>query len=218
MEAFKKLKYPAGLLHQLKRKAIGIMDRTTRGEERTKEYMAVPSSRKGEGLTKYLLAAGARVSQSSGRKIGDLVAQKSRTHDQNTMSVIYEIPCSRCESVYYGETSRGFEKRKNEHKNDVRLHRTSNSLVRHIDETNHLPNWDRSRILHTGLDKKTRRLTEAALITTNETTNHREGFYTLAKTTAKLLTLPNSNSRAADLTALAGSGHRPSRILIPHGD
>ena len=72
-----------------------------------------------------------------------------------------------------------------EHRRDVRAHRTSNSLVVHIDERGHLPKWDETQILSTGSSKTVRKVVEAAHIATRNNTNHRDGFVCLAKSTAE---------------------------------
>ncbi|MPD03976.1 hypothetical protein E2C01_099638 [Portunus trituberculatus] len=78
------------------------------------------------------------------------------------------------------------DKRLKEHKNDLRNHRTTNSLVVHAEKYNHLPNWEQVTAVHTGLDKK-RKLVEAAYIASREATNHRNGFVNLSRTAARLI-------------------------------
>lgn len=64
---------------------------------------------------------------------------------------------------YYGETGQGFERRIKEYKSDVLYHRTTNSLVLHSDEHDHLPNWERAKTNHKGFEKgKRKKLVEAA--------------------------------------------------------
>ena len=60
-------------------------------------------------------------------------------------------------------------------------------MVVHIDEFGHLPNWNGVKILHNGLEKKKRRLTEAAYIISNRSTNHRDGFFRLAEGAARTI-------------------------------
>ena len=74
-----------------------------------------------------------------------------------------------------------------EHKGDVRLHRSSNSLVQHIDSEGHLPKWSEAAILQKGLKKSMRRTVEAAYIATQPATNHRDGFVNLAKAAGNLV-------------------------------
>ena len=100
---------------------------------------------------------------------------------KNENSVIYKIPCRGCSKADCGETARGMDKRLYEHKGDVRAHRTSNSLVVHIDECDHLPNWETSETLHKCLKKKGRKIVEAAYICIKENVNNRDSFINLAK-------------------------------------
>ncbi len=121
------------------------------------------------------------------------IITNNKKQTNNAHSIIYNIPCSGCSAAHIGETSRGAQKRIYEHKNDLRHHRTSNSLVIHARDKGHLPNWKDVMILHTG--KKRRKTIEAAYITTEETTNHREGFVCLSRAAAPL-SIPGSRRRA----------------------
>ena len=73
-----------------------------------------------------------------------------------------------------------------EHKYDLRQHKTSNSLVVHVDSHGHLPNWEAARVLHTRLPKMTRKLVESAYINTESTTNQRGGSVCLSQAAARL--------------------------------
>ena len=83
--------------------------------------------------------------------------------------------------AYYGETDRDMGKRLYEHKEDVRAHRTFNSLVVHKNECGHLPNWEASEALHKCLKKKMRKIVEAEYICIKENINNRDGFINLAE-------------------------------------
>ncbi|MPC81406.1 hypothetical protein E2C01_076021 [Portunus trituberculatus] len=61
-----------------------------------------------------------------------------------------------------------------------------NSLVIHAQKYDHLPSWDRTRALHTGFNKRKKKLVEAAYIATKEVTNHRDGFVNLSRAAASL--------------------------------
>ena len=65
---------------------------------------------------------------------------------------------------------------------------TTNSLVLHAEEQGHLPRWENRTALHTEMEKRKRKLVEAAYIATSLVTNHREGFVSLAY----LVQQPNS--------------------------
>ena len=147
-------------------------------------------SHKTDVIDKMLNKNGIYVAQISGRKIGDIVKCK-KVQDMNSNinmnSIVYRIPCGGCDSSYIGESSRGIDTRLSEHKNDIRHHRTSNSLVLHIDSHDHLPNWQGVEILQKGLNKSLRKTAEAAYISINKTINHREGFVKLSRITSNLI-------------------------------
>ena len=85
-----------------------------------------------------------------------------------------------------GEPGRWVKVRLKEHKSDIRFHRTSNAIVMHIDQCNHLPDWEGTRILEKNIKKQTRKLLEAAHILSRETLNSRNGFITLASSAVRL--------------------------------
>ena len=68
----------------------------------------------------------------------------------------------------------------------------TNSLVLHVEEHGHLPRWENVAALHTKLEKRKRKLVEAAYIATSLITNHREGFVSLSRSTAKLTLMDQS--------------------------
>ena len=140
-EAFKKLKYPAGMICKLKKKAQEIYNRPCNPDDVKKSttYIAVPNSRGTDHIDRYLKKAGMNVARVSGKKIGDIVKSGIDKRDCNKLSVVYSIPCNGCTSTYFGESGRGAEKRIMEHKNYVRVHSTSNALANHVDEFGHLP-------------------------------------------------------------------------------
>ncbi|XP_076069780.1 uncharacterized protein LOC143041658 [Oratosquilla oratoria] len=127
-----------------------------------------------------LRRAGLKIASTSSTKIGEVVRGKSK-NEHNNNSMVYRIPCGGCDLNYFGETGRGIHKRTYEHKSDLRAHRTSNALVIHAEEYGHLPNWDGVEILKQGLDKKKRKIVEAAFIASQPCCNHRDGFIKLSK-------------------------------------
>ncbi|XP_069985541.1 uncharacterized protein [Penaeus vannamei] len=81
------------------------------------------------------------IASTSREKIDDLIREK-KTEKQ------------RQQNTYYGETGRGFNTRINEHGADGRHHKTSNTMVVHVDEAGHLSNWKEAEITHEELSKK----------------------------------------------------------------
>ena len=126
------------------------------------------------------------VAKNLGQTIKGLVKTKDEMKNDSEQSVVYEIPCGGCLKTYVGETGRGVKTRLKEHKNDVKFHRTSNAIVLHIDECQHLPMWENTKILEKNMKKKNRKIIEAAHILSRNTFNTRNGFMTWASTAAKL--------------------------------
>ena len=129
---------------------------------------------------------GVKVATNSGQTVKDLVGTKEKRKLATEKSVVYEIPCSGCYKTYVGETGRGAKTRIKEHKNDVKFHRTSNAIVLHIDDCQHLPKWEEMKILEKDITKRKRKILEAAHIMTKNTFNTRSGFITWAGSAARL--------------------------------
>lgn len=55
-----------------------------------------------------------------------------------------------------------------EHKADIRHHRVSSGLVKHMDDKDHLPKWDEAKDLKSNLTKQQRKPAESLYITNNE--------------------------------------------------
>ena len=117
------------------------------------------------------------------------VADATREGDnprKNESSIVYCIPCGGCPRKYFGESNRGLFARIKEHRADVKFHRTSNSLVQHIDTHNHLPDWQKANVIHKGINKSIRKALERMHIELELTTNSRPGFISWTNTTATI--------------------------------
>ena len=185
-ETFADLGYPKGVLSVCLKKAKYISQRGNNiDEELNKRYLVVPNSKFAQELSSTLRHTGLIIITDAGKKISDLVKQKIN-NAENEESVVYKIPCTSCDTVYYGETYRGINKRLKEHKADVRYHRTTSALVTHIDERNHLPNWKEAVVLEKGLRKQQRKVLEALHIANNSNNmNQRTGDLKWCFTAAK---------------------------------
>ena len=192
---FTQLKYPRGLLIQLKKKAQDIWSRppnrpreTRNKENEPARRISIPNFNGVDTIAQTLEETGVKVAITTGRKSGEILTKKNKSKDINTSSVVYQIPCGGCHRSYVGETGRGLKTRLTEHKRDVRDHRTSNAMVLHMEQTDHLPRWEAASILkNCPGGKQLRRASEAAYIRLKETTNTRAGFYTLTKCAAKMV-------------------------------
>ena len=185
--SFTELKYPKGLLLNLKRKAIAIRNRpkiaTTRKEDI--RYISIPNSTAAKTIANRLETTNVKVAFTTGRKVSEIVSQNSKTC-LGDKSVVYKIPCKSCHRAYIGETGRGLEKRLKEHQRDFKNNMDHSALVIHAHHTNHLPDWKGAIILAKCKSKGLRKATEAAHIATNETINTRVGFIKWAKSAARL--------------------------------
>ena len=188
-DTFTKLKYPKGFLVKQKKKAEEIIKNkksAKKTEKKPEGWITIPYSRQADAISKKLESIGVRVAKNSGQTIKGLVKTKDEMKNDSEQSVVYEIPCGGCLKTYVGETGRGVKTRLKEHKNDVKFHRTSNAIVLHIDECQHLPMWENTKILEKNMKKKNRKIIEAAHILSRNTFNTRNGFMTWASTAAKL--------------------------------
>ena len=67
------------------------------------------------------------------------------TEDKNI--VVYEIDCSNCQAVYFGESKRSLKSR-SDHKRSVRnCDCYKNEIVKHCSEADHNINWDQKKVI-----------------------------------------------------------------------
>ena len=60
--------------------------------------------------------------------------------------VIYEIPCSECDTIYIGETGRCLKKRIVEHRRAVKNCDRNNGVAVHAWDEGHSVNWEGARV------------------------------------------------------------------------
>ena len=187
LDSFIRLKFPKGLLLNLKRKAMEIRNRaeTERQRKKNERYLTIPNSKLANVVAKRIETTGARTAVTSGRKIGEMIRKKEKK-DKSDKSVVYRVPCGICEKAYIGETGRGAKTRLKEHKRDFRNFMEHSAFVAHANKTGHLPNWEGTEIIASCSSKAIRKATEAAYIATNETINTNGGFIKWAKSAAQL--------------------------------
>ena len=191
------------MIIDLKRKAWEIKKKADRrkadnetNEEKkdeTRTILVVPHSKHVENISQQL-SPEVKIVTSAGKKIGQIV-KKKKSKKSNDDSVVYKIPCSKCDKAYYGETGRGLKTRIREHRNDLRNHRETKAIVIHADREGHLPDWNNAEALHSNLTKTERWLIEAAYIRTEEVTNVSQGFFKLHTSIAERVKKKVRNDR-----------------------
>ena len=174
--SFRKLKYLVGWLLNLQKKAEHIARRNSNPTLTTTStsYIIAPSSTTADSIARHLNDKTTQTLMTNSNRTMDLYNKTTKPVQQSD-SVVYEIPCAGCERVYIGETGRGLQQRLREHRNDMQNIKHSNALVMHALNTSHLPRWNGARILHRGMDRKTRKALEAAAIATHPTINFKLG-------------------------------------------
>jgi sugar-specific transcriptional regulator TrmB len=92
---------------------------------------------------------------------------KGKDEDKKKKNLIYSIPCSDCNKVYIGETSRMKETRINEHKAKMRLLSSDSKLVEHVLRYKHKFDFSNTETLAWETDWRKRVIKESIL--TNRT-------------------------------------------------
>ena len=96
---------------------------------------------------------------------------------------MYQVPCKNCDQVYIGETSRALGTRITEHKDDVRKNEkklytrasrkqsqtecNKSAITDHVNNLNHVPDWDNVNIIAREQNKHARWVKEAIAIRRN---------------------------------------------------
>ena len=99
----------------------------------------------------------------------------------NTNNVIYNIPCSNCDSFYLGQTSKKLEDRLYQHRSDISKGNTKNGLAVHWLDTSHQINLKEPATVMKVNDFTKRNLCESFLIskTMNLNLNLSPGLFSI---------------------------------------
>ncbi|CAF1179846.1 unnamed protein product [Adineta steineri] len=92
---------------------------------------------------------------------------KGIDENKKKKNLVYSIPCTNCDKVYIGETSRMKETRMKEHQNNIRLLSSNSKLVEHILEHKHQFDFSNTKTLALESDWRKRVIKESIL--TNRT-------------------------------------------------
>ena len=76
-----------------------------------------------------------------------LMKVKSARPDNRKKGIVYEIPCTDCDCMYIGETSRYLEMRLKEHKYMVKNNDTKNGVAVHAWDNDHHVKWDDVKVV-----------------------------------------------------------------------
>ena len=77
-----------------------------------------------------------------------LCKPKDRVATEDKNNIVYEIDCSNCQAVYFGESKRSLKSRSDEHKRSVRnCNCDKNETAKHCWEADHNFNWDQKKVI-----------------------------------------------------------------------
>ena len=77
-----------------------------------------------------------------------LCKPKDRVAIEDKNNIVYEIDCSNCQAVYFGESKRSLKSRSDEHKRSVRnCDCDKNEIAKHCWEADHNFNWDQKKVI-----------------------------------------------------------------------
>ncbi|XP_069992431.1 uncharacterized protein [Penaeus vannamei] len=154
---FKHLHYHRSKLTHVQRKAEKIMSRP-RGEDTHKTQRIMISHSKLTEHLEALVGLTLKIATSSGKKIGDIIREKSSNHNK-PLSQVYSIPCGGCDKVYIGETAQGLHKQRiGQHRSALQRHDTRSTFIVHVDSDGHLLKWSQASIIKQGLAPRQRKI------------------------------------------------------------
>ena len=76
-----------------------------------------------------------------------LCKPKDRVATEDKNDIVYEIDCSNCEAVYFGESKRSLKSHSDEHKRSFRNCNCDNEITKHCWEADHNFNWDQKKVI-----------------------------------------------------------------------
>lgn len=110
-----------------------------------------------------------------------LTKTKQPLDDKHKFNVIYSIPCTGCDQVYIGQTSRYVSGRITSHKSDIRNLKESCALARHVLNKDHKMDFSNTKILATEHNSFKRTFLEMVYISsTPNTMNTRNDIQNLS--------------------------------------
>ncbi|XP_077999607.1 uncharacterized protein LOC144452388 [Glandiceps talaboti] len=134
----------------------------------------------------------------------ELVHPKDKIEKEKQCGVVYEIPCRNCDQSYIGETGRQFSYRLKEHSSEVEVYQqrsftrstrrasvtemNKSAITDHVRRTNHVLEWEGTKIADKETDRYQRWIREAICIKKRGSTMNRdEGAYNLSTVWTGLL-------------------------------
>ena len=181
---FLKLHYPFSLIDQARNQAQKIHQRTKVHKTKISHtrYITVPTNSLSLTIAENLKDPNIKIATCSSKSIKNILKSPiSAPSTNDTPGCIYAIPCSKCNDVYIGETSRLLKCRIDEHKRALINNDLSNALTLHRNAQSHNFDFENTKTLKHANDLKKRRTIESACIAHFKTIPQRPGHLNLDK-------------------------------------
>ena len=101
-----------------------------------------------------------------------LVQTKESKPEWKKKGVVYQVPCTKCDSVYSGETRRTLEKRLSEHKGAVTRHDVKNGIAVHAWTKQHKVDLQAVTVKHVEINHTKRKTIEVLHIHLQQVTSN----------------------------------------------
>lgn len=146
---------------------------TSKNTENRKNVLTLPFHQEFTPLVKLLKPLTINVAFKYNSSIKNILIKNSPPSE----SGVYKIPCKDCNKCYIGQTGKNLEKRKSQHKYNIRTGNESSALFVHLSTENHRIDWDNSTTIFKARSESERLIVEACLIKQMNTFNLHEGLY-----------------------------------------
>ena len=175
-----KLKYPQDMLQTSLKKARKTFYNTNevRRPFDTKNLLVLPYNENFKNLPLLLKSFGVNVAF---KNTTTVKASLIKNSPDTIPGVVYRIPCKECNKTYIGQTGKGSELRKKQHKTSIRNGNTDSGIFLHVRDFGHPVDWENSSDMLYCNNFQGRNIIESSFIKQSwgENMNVKPGLYKL---------------------------------------
>ena len=101
---------------------------------------------------------------------------KDKINDEDKTNCVYQISCGECPAQYIGQTSREIKTRVKEHQRVVATFDPTSLIYQHLQETDHVFNWNSSKFIQSDSNNESRRIISESIysVRIDNTINRKE--------------------------------------------
>ena len=191
-ESFTTLRYPKHFIRSARRKAYKIFKNKDNiqviNDNKNQKFrrITLPTNRISKSLAKNLINFNIEICNQTSTTIKD-ITRNTPNKPPESNACIYSIPCTGCNSVYIGQTSRTLKQRLDEHRRALKSADPKNALVIHRNAKNHNFNIKKAHPIKFIKASPKRKLIESTLISQYKTIKQKTGSYHIAKPLLKFI-------------------------------